>query len=92
VLGRRKFSSVLASGTIDEIVNALSTAALWFSPTIRVNECRDPGDDIYLELVLAAGASILISSDHDLLSMDPWRGVRVLRPADYLDRVISDQE
>ena len=86
VLGRPKFSSVLTSGTIDEIVSAMSTAALWFSPIITVNECRDAGDDMYLELALAAGASILISSDHDLLSMDPWRGVRILRPADYLAR------
>jgi putative PIN family toxin of toxin-antitoxin system len=84
VLGRRKFSSVLTPGAIDEIVSAVSTAALWFSPVIKVNECRDPGDDMYLELALAAGASVLISSDHDLLSMDPWRGVRILRPADYL--------
>ncbi len=84
VLGRRKFARALASSTIDEVISALSTAALWFSPTVRVNECRDPGDDMYLELARAAAASILISSDHDLLSMDPWRGVRILRPADHL--------
>jgi putative PIN family toxin of toxin-antitoxin system len=84
VLGRPKFSGVLTPGTIVDIVSAVSTAALWFSPAIKVNECRDPGDDIYLELALAAGASILISSDRDLLSMDPWRGIRILRPADYL--------
>lgn len=84
VLGRRKFSGVLTPGTIDEMVSAMSTAALWFSPVIKVTECRDPGDDMYLELALAAEVSILISSDHDLLAMDPWRGIRILRPADYL--------
>lgn len=92
VLRRRKFSGVLTLNTVDEIVNALSTAALWFSPTVRVTECRDPGDDIYLELALAAGASVLLSSDHDLLTMDPWRDVRILRPADYLGKVILDRE
>jgi predicted nucleic acid-binding protein len=43
-------------------------------PVTTVNECRDPGDDIYLELALGAAASILTSSDHDLLSMDPCAG------------------
>jgi putative PIN family toxin of toxin-antitoxin system len=74
VLGRPKFSSVLTPGTIDEIVSAVSTAALWFSPIIKVNECRDPGDDMHLELALAAEASILISSDHDLLAWIPGAG------------------
>ena len=39
---------------------------------------------MYLELALAAGADIIVSSDDDLLVLHPWRGVRILRPADYL--------
>jgi len=38
----------------------------------------------YLELALAAGAETTVSSDDDLLVLHPWRGVRILRPADYL--------
>jgi predicted nucleic acid-binding protein len=37
-----------------------------------------------LELAFAAGAETIISSDDDLLVLHPWRGVRILRPADYL--------
>ena len=55
-----------------------------FAPTERVTECRDPKDDKYLELALASGASVIVSSDADLLVLHPWRGVRILRPADYL--------
>ena len=39
----------------------------------------------YLELALAAGAETIVSSDDDLLVLDPWRGVRIMRPGDYLD-------
>ena len=50
----------------------------------RVADCRDPKDDKYLELAFAAGAETIVSSDDDLLVLHPWRGVRILRPADYL--------
>ena len=47
-------------------------------------ECRDPADDKYLELTLAAGAGAIVSSDRDLRVLHPWRGVRILRPAEYV--------
>jgi predicted nucleic acid-binding protein len=51
---------------------------------VRVTDCRDPKDDKYLELAIAAGAETIISSDDDLLVPHLWRGVRILRPAAYL--------
>jgi predicted nucleic acid-binding protein len=51
---------------------------------VRVTDCRNPKDDKYLELALAAGAEIIVSSDEDLLVLHPWRGVRILSPVDYL--------
>jgi hypothetical protein len=32
----------------------------------------------------AADAPIEVSSDNDLLILDPWQNRRILRPADYL--------
>jgi hypothetical protein len=29
---------------------------IWFDPTVRVTDCRDPKDDKYLALALASGA------------------------------------
>ncbi|HEY3624349.1 MAG TPA: putative toxin-antitoxin system toxin component, PIN family [Roseiarcus sp.] len=51
---------------------------------MHVTDCRDPKDDKYLELALAAGAETIVSSDDDLLVLHPWCGVRILRPADYV--------
>ena len=84
VLARPKFAAAIAPDLRAEIVGLLSAAAAWFEPEVRVRECRDPGDDIYLELALAAGAAAIVSSDADLLVLDPWRGVRILRPAEFL--------
>jgi putative PIN family toxin of toxin-antitoxin system len=53
------------------------------TPNERVHACRDPADDKYLEAALAAQATVILSGDADLLALDPWRSIRILRPADY---------
>ena len=50
-----------------------------------MTDCRDATDNKYLELGLASSAVAIISGDQDLLVLDPWRGIRILRPAAYLD-------
>ena len=84
VLSRPKFARILSRERREEILRNLRGAAVWFDPSIRITECRDPKDDKYLELALAAGVEIIVSSDDDLLVLHPWRGVRILRPANYL--------
>ncbi len=64
-----------------DLLDRLGTVVV---PTTPVTDCRDPKDNIYLELTLAAGADVIVSSDSDLLVLHPWRGIRVLRPAGYL--------
>ena len=49
-----------------------------------VQVCRDPKDNKYLELALVSSAHTIISSDNDLLTLHPWRGVRILTPARYI--------
>ena len=84
VMSRPKFARNLSAARRERILNVLRGAAIWFEPELRVSECRDPKDNKYLELALAAGADIIVSSDDDLIALHPWRGVRILRPADYL--------
>jgi putative PIN family toxin of toxin-antitoxin system len=84
VLQRPKFHKYISDAVRDRIIDILGTAALVFEPRDQVTDCRDPKDNKYLELALAAGASIIVSSDDDLLVLDPSRGIRILRPVDYL--------
>lgn len=69
----------------DEVLALLDAFGVFFAPAEAVADCRDWKDNKYLELALAAGADRIISSDADLLVLHPWRGVRILRPADYLE-------
>ena len=83
-LGRPKFAQILTDDRRAEILGLLTAAAVWFEPDVRIQDCRDPKDNRYLELALAAGAVALVSSDEDLLVLNPWRGVQILRPWDFL--------
>jgi predicted nucleic acid-binding protein len=48
-----------------------------------VRDCVDLKDNMILELALSGGADIIISGDDHLLRLHPWRGIRILKPADY---------
>lgn len=49
-----------------------------------LHACRDPNDDMILECAVIAGASIIVTGEKDLLVLDPFRGIRVLTPGEYL--------
>lgn len=84
VLARPKFVHVLSTEDLAVVLGLLMDAAVWVRPTVPISDCRDAKDNQYLELALAASADVIISSDNDLLVLDPWRGIRIMRPADYL--------
>jgi uncharacterized protein len=84
VFSRPKFRKYLASRRAERILNLLSAAAFSVLPTETVNDCRDAKDNKYLEL--AANAVTIVTSDDDLLVLDPWRGIRIVTPAEYVAR------
>ena len=49
--------------------------------------CRDPKDDIGFECAVKAKAEIIVSGDHDLLSVKIYNGIQVLTARQYLDRL-----
>jgi putative PIN family toxin of toxin-antitoxin system len=87
VLARPRLARFLEPELRDEVLALFDAFGLFFAPTEAVTDFRDAKDNKYLELALAAGAATIVSSDADLLVLHPWRGVRILRPADYLAEV-----
>jgi uncharacterized protein len=49
--------------------------------------CRDPNDDMFLDVAVNGSADFLVSGDADLLALHPFRGIPVLTPADFLTAV-----
>ncbi|GAA0593555.1 hypothetical protein GCM10009416_34910 [Craurococcus roseus] len=87
VLARPKFARVVTEDRRREALELLAAAALWVEP----RDCRDPKDNRYLELALAAGANAIVTGDEDLLVLRPWRGIQVLRPAEFLQWIEHDR-
>jgi putative PIN family toxin of toxin-antitoxin system len=84
--GLPRFRKYLTPGRAQLILDVLTASAVTFTPTIRVTDCRDAKDNKYLELALAAGAATIVTSDSDLLALDPWRGIQIIARAAYVAR------
>ena len=85
VIFRPKFDRFVSVERRHRIRDIVVVATERIEPTETVRECRDPKDDKYLALTAAGMADVIVSGDaRHLLSMDPWRGIRILSPANYL--------
>jgi uncharacterized protein len=84
VLARPKFRAAIRPDRAEELVELLLADSRRYRPRRRVRDCRDEKDNRYLELAEACRAAFLITGDGDLLSLDPWRAVRIVRPAEYV--------
>lgn len=85
VLFRPKFDRFVSVEHRRRILDIVLLAADRIQPTETVVECQDPNDDRYLTLAAAGSADVVVSSDvRHLLSMHPWRGIPILRPAEFL--------
>ncbi len=49
-----------------------------------IRACRDPKDDKFLEVAVAGEADVIVSGDEDLLVLNPFRGIPILPPAEFL--------
>jgi len=50
--------------------------------------CRDPRDDKFLELAVSGDADLIVSGDADLLTLSPFRGIPIVRPAVFAQGAI----
>ena len=52
----------------------------------QVRASRDSKDDKFLEAAVNGRANVLVTGDRDLLDLNPFRGIAIVTPADYLGR------
>ena len=74
-------------------IHALLSDYLPFTEVVSVAarrsapQCRDPADQIFVDLALQGGADVLVSGDRALLAMRP--ALLVETPAEYRRRVVE---
>lgn len=84
VLRRPKLAGYVSEDQRLEFLAAYIRDAEDVYVAIRLQECRDPKDDKFLELAIAGKATHIVSGDLDLLALSPFRGIVIVTPADFL--------
>jgi hypothetical protein len=76
----------IASEAVDELIGRIRRFGHPVESALdALSECRDPNDDYVLSLALAGAADVILTEDQDLLVLDPWRGIRIMRLFQFLE-------
>lgn len=61
------------------------------APALPAPVSSDPDDDKFLACALAGGVVAIVSGDRDLLVLDGWLELRILRPRQFADRFLVEE-
>jgi putative PIN family toxin of toxin-antitoxin system len=53
-------------------------------PKRRITICRDPKDNMFLEAAAAGSADFIVSGDDDLLDLEAFEGIPIVKPFEFL--------
>jgi putative PIN family toxin of toxin-antitoxin system len=85
VLIRPKFDRYISLETRLNIINDFKEISIFKDISETITDCRDPKDNNFLELAIAANASCIITGDDDLLVLNPFRNIPILNATDFLN-------
>lgn len=86
VLARPKFDRYISVENRQQFFRLLNRQAEIVPIIRRVTACRDPKDDMFLELAINGEADTIITGDQGLLTLHPFQRIDIITPADYLTR------
>ena len=85
VLCREKFDCYVRRKIREEFLVAIIQEATLVKVSATIQECRDSKDNKFLELAISGGASCIITGDEDLLVLNPFRGISIVTPKQFLE-------
>lgn len=92
VLSRKKFDRYLSVKDREEFVRLVLRVAEMVPIVTAVHECRDESDNRILEVAVNGSATLIVSGDQDLLTLNPFRGIPVLKPGEYVQETHDADE
>lgn len=84
VLSRDKLNKYLLEEERMLFLVALLRETDLIEVTEEITDCRDAKDNKFLELALSGKADFIVSGDDDLLILNPFRGIPILTPREFL--------
>jgi putative PIN family toxin of toxin-antitoxin system len=86
VLMREKFARYFRRAQIDPYVTQVWNLGLQIVDAPPIRACRDPKDDKFLEVAVHGQADAIVTGDQDMLDLNPFRGIAILAPRQYVER------
>ncbi len=85
VTSRVRFDRYIDPGIRQRLVAEFAYACERIEILAPIRACRDPRDDKFLEVAVYGRADLIVSGDADLLALNPFQGIAVLTPVQYLE-------
>ena len=86
VLMRSKFDRAADRALREAFVQAYARSATVVAIHSAIRACRDPRDNKFLELAVDGHAGTIITGDGDLLALQPFHGIAILTPTQFLEQ------
>jgi putative PIN family toxin of toxin-antitoxin system len=84
VLNKTKFEVKISEQTRTDILKTVLAKSIKMEVFSDISICRDASDNMFLNLAKDGKADVIISRDPDLLTLNPFEGIPILSPADFL--------
>jgi putative PIN family toxin of toxin-antitoxin system len=84
VLPRIRIKYDLSEDVIEDILATIAVRGQLVIPSRRINVCRDPDDNMFIEAALAGDASVVVTGDDDLLALRKFESVQFVTPKIFL--------
>jgi putative toxin-antitoxin system toxin component, PIN family len=89
VLSRPKIRKLVDQESLSVMRRFLRRKVKLVKPKRRIQACRDPNDDYLLEIAVADKATVLVSGDADLLTLDPFRSIRIVSYREFRSMLLE---
>ena len=84
VIYRPKFNRYISDSQREDFMLSLVETGDLVNVTEAIAICRDPKDNMILELAVSGKADVIVTGDDDLLALNPFRNISILNPHAFL--------
>lgn len=85
IIHKSKFDKYILESERVEFLSSLIQNSSLIEVSANISACRDPEDDKFLELAVSGAATAIVSGDQDLVVLNPFRGIPILTPRQFLE-------
>jgi putative PIN family toxin of toxin-antitoxin system len=90
-LAKPKFDPYRTTEQMGSFLDWLVELGEWIEPALDSEACRDSDDNKFLAIACFGETDCLITGDADLLVLNPFEGLPILTPTEFLARWADEQ-